>query len=106
MNARPAVPTIYNLTLAAADTEYSFSLPAGVVGLMFKSRNGLDIRWAWATGKVATPTAPFATLEAGQIYNLPASAVAGIASGSPPVLYLATDDAGGDVAEIEVWTTG
>lgn len=89
-------PTLYSITLTTADTEYSQALPAGLRALSFKARTNVAIRWAFATGKVATPTDPYETLQAGQTYfkeNLVSAAV---------TLYLASATAG-TVVEVEVW---
>ncbi|HOU13459.1 MAG TPA: hypothetical protein PKZ84_10100 [Anaerolineae bacterium] len=89
-------PTLYAVTLTSADTEYSQALPAGLRALSFKARGSVAIRWAFVTGKVATPTDPYETLEAGQTYfkeNLVGAAV---------TLYLASSTAG-TVVEVEVW---
>lgn len=89
-------PTLYAVTLTSADTEYSQALPAGLRALSFKARTSVAIRWAFATGKVATPTDPYETLAAGQTYfkeNLVGAAV---------TLYLASATAG-TVVEVEVW---
>ena len=58
--------TIYNVALTAADTEYSQQLPADTRGIEFQSRGGNAIRFAFETGKVAGPTAPYATLDGAQ----------------------------------------
>jgi hypothetical protein len=94
-------PTLYAVTLTSADTEYSQALPAGLRALSFKARTAAAVRWAFATGKVATdkvatPTDPYETLAAGQTYfkeNLVGAAV---------TLYLASATAGA-VVEVEVW---
>lgn len=89
-------PTVYNLTLTSADTEYSQALPANTKEVRFRCRTIYDVRYAWVTGKVATPTAPYLTLPAGSDYysdndNLAAQ-----------TLYLASSQAG-VIIEIECW---
>ena len=89
--------TIYNVTLTNADTEYSQALPADTRAFEFQCRTAYDIRYAWVTGKVATPTAPYQTLKAGAVkykenVNL-----------ATATLYLASDQAG-VIVEIEAWT--
>jgi hypothetical protein len=86
-------PTLYNATLTLANTEYSQAL-AACKGIEFQARTAVDIRFAFVTGKVATPTAPYMTLKAGQWY---------IFDGSPTTLYLASATAG-TVVEIIVWS--
>ena len=69
----PTVPATtineYNITLTLANTEYSQALPANTKKFIFQARTDVDIRYAFTTGKVATPTAPYFTLKAGMIYS-------------------------------------
>ena len=89
----------YNKTLTSADTEYSQALPTNCRGFEFQSRTEADVRFAFATGKVATPTAPYMTLKAGDYYvSFPLSQ-----GSSPETLYLASATAG-VVVEILAWT--
>lgn len=90
-------PTLYNLTLTSADTEYIQALPANTRALQFQCRTAYDVRYAFETGKVATPTAPYSTLKNPSVWykeNI-------LTSGS---LYLASSEAG-VIAEIEAWAT-
>jgi len=57
-------PTIYNVTMTNADQEYSQVLPAGTKKLAFHCRDGTAFRFAFETGKVAAPTAPYFTVRA------------------------------------------
>lgn len=87
---------IYNISLASADTEYSQALPAGMRKLAFRARTNQEVRYAFETGKVAGPTAPYATLKAAYEYfdeNIVAAS---------ETLYLASSVAG-VVVEVEVW---
>lgn len=86
-------PTVYNTTLTNADTEYSQAL-ASCKGIEFQARTSVDIRFAFVTGKVATPTAPYMTLKAGQWYYF---------DGSPTTLFLASATAG-TIVEIILWS--
>lgn len=61
--------TVVNLTLTNPDTEYSVSIPRGAREYSFQARTAQDIRFSWVTGKVATPTAPYATLKSGNSYT-------------------------------------
>ena len=92
-------PAVYNVTLTLADTEYSQALPANCRGFEFQCRTSHDVRFAFVTGKVAGPTAPYMTLKAGDwYYSGP------IAQGdAPSTLYLASGTAG-VVVEILGWT--
>ena len=87
----------YNVTLTNANTEYSQALPANCRKLILRCRTAYDIRYAWATGKVATPTAPYQTLRASAEYALDGIKVA---SG---IIYLASATAG-VVIEMEAWS--
>ena len=58
----PLVPTIYNVALVAADTEYSQAIPSGTrkIGISVQGGKSVDfLRLAFVTGKVAAPTAPY-----------------------------------------------
>ena len=89
-----ASPTLYNITITNADTEYSQAL-TDVKSIMFQCRGNYDVRYAFVTGKVATPTAPYMTLKAGAAYSEEFLNV------SSMTLYVAcvTDD---EVVELEV----
>ena len=95
----PATPTVYNVTLTILDTEYSQALPADCRFFEFQCQTAFDIRFAFVTGKVATPTAPYMTLKSGCYYYSPTINQAS----SPSTLYFATDEAG-VVVEIIAWT--
>jgi hypothetical protein len=94
-----STPTVYNVTLTNADTEYSQALPANTRGFEFQARSEALLRYAFATGKVATPTAPWLTLKAGDAYASPQLNQAA----SPSTLYLASPTAG-TIVEILSWT--
>ena len=90
-------PTVYNKTLTVADTEYSQALPSSTREIRFRCRTLFDVRFAWVTGKVATPTAPYLTLPAGSDYSSDDKDL------TAKKLYLASSEAG-VVVEISVWT--
>ena len=97
----PAVPEVttvaeYNITLTNANTEYSQALPANCRKVTFRCRTLAECRYAWITGKVATPAAPWQTLKAAADYG-----VDGIKSGG--TLYFASATAG-VVIEVEAWS--
>lgn len=73
-------------TLTLADTEYTVSIPA-CQGFEFMARTAVDVRFAFATGKVATPTDPYRTLPAGCVYAVEGNFTAF-------TLYLASSSAG------------
>lgn len=87
--------TVYNITLTNANTEYSQALPAGTKQVFIKCQTLYDIRYAWATGKVATPTAPYRTIGAGLSIGIDAVSL------TSTTLYLASSQAG-VIVEIEV----
>lgn len=89
--------TLYNVTLTNINTEYSQALPSVCRRLSFQNRAAKDARFAFVTGKVATPTAPYYTLKAGTSYD---SGPIHLASGT---LYVAGTQAG-NVVEIEAWS--
>ena len=89
-------PTVYNTTLTLADTEYSQALPANTKDFRFRCRTLYDVRFAWVTGKVATPTAPYLTLPAGSDYYSDQNSL------SSQTLYFASSQAG-VVVEMEVF---
>jgi hypothetical protein len=93
-----ATPTIYNVTLTSADTEYSQALPANCRAFELQCRSSNAIRVAFVTGKVATPTAPYISIKADGSY-----ASRDLSQGaSPSTVYLACA-AAGVVVEIVAW---
>lgn len=98
-NQQPPVttPTIYNITLTLANTEYTQALPANTREFRFICRTLYDVRFAWVTGKVATPIAPYLTLPAGADYYSDNDNLAS------QTLYLASSTAG-VIVELECWT--
>jgi len=94
-----AIPTTYNVTCTVADTEYSQALPANCRGFEFQARTEAIVRYAFVTGKVATPTAPYHTLKAGDYYFSPQINQAA----APSTLYVASPTAG-TVVELLAWT--
>ena len=91
-----ATPTLYNITLTDANTEYSQALSANTKKFSIHLRDFTAFRFAYASGKVAAPTAPYLTVPAGgeksEELIQPASLT----------LYFASSDAG-KIAEIEEW---
>lgn len=90
-------PTLYNVTITNADTEYSQALPANTKRFAVHLRDYTAFRAAFVTGKVAGPAAPFLTVVAGAELYEDKLDVTGL------TLYIAAP-AGTKVAEIEVWT--
>jgi len=90
-------PTIYNVMLTNANTEYSQALPAGTKKFTVKERNGNTFRLAFETGRVAAPTEPYLTVLSNQVYWEDHVYLTGV------TLYLAAP-VGGRVIEIVAWT--
>ena len=96
------VPFIYTVELTLANTEYSVALPTGTKQFSMQPRTMPDgsevtVRFAFETGKVATPTEPYATMKNGAPFNEYNLYCEGI------TIYLASSTAGA-VVEIVGWT--
>lgn len=95
--------TPLNLTLTDANTEYNLTLPAGckfASGSVFNSGRTARVafRYAFVTGKVAGPTAPYLTGLAGDFFHTPEKfCAAGL------VVYFASASAGA-IVEVETWS--
>lgn len=91
-------PTIYNITMTGADTEYSRVLPENTKYVEFRCRDpAITTRYAYETGKVATPISPYKTLLAGEIKSIERTNL------TSTTLYFASETAN-KIMEIEVWT--
>ena len=94
-------PSIFNVTLTAADTEYSQALPAGTKRFSISIRDGAaanNFRVAYVTGKVATPTAPYLKYPCTAEYY-----EEDLIFWDATTVYIAGSNAG-DVAQIIAWT--
>jgi hypothetical protein len=95
--------TLDSITLTVANTEYSKALPANCKKLTFRTVDstklnaGSDVRYAFVTGKVATPTLPFQMLDGGAVYSEPGLYLAS------STLYVAGVTAG-DIVLLEMWS--
>ena len=100
IDSKLAASTIneYAVTLTVVDTEYSQALPANTKGIEFVSRSGYPVRYAFTTGKVATPTGVYFTLKSNCAYESPATL-----NLSSKTIYFASDNAG-DVVELIAWS--
>lgn len=63
--------TALNQTCTVADTEYPIALPDGCQHFSIQCRTNDTVRFAFVTGKVAGPSAPYLTLKPGQTYTSP-----------------------------------
>lgn len=88
-----------NQTLTDANTEYSVALTGETIGFTMQARTAVDVRFAFTTGKVATPTSPYFTMKAGTSYELRLPE----ACKTAVTLYLASGVAG-TVVEILEWS--
>ena len=100
IDSKLAASTIneYAVILTVVDTEYSQALPANTKGIEFVSRGGYPVRYAFTTGKVATPTGVYFTLKSNCAYESPATLDL-----SSKTIYFASDNAG-DVVELIAWS--
>ena len=91
------------ITIVAANTEYSKALPTNCKKLTFRCvdstmlQAGSDIRYAFTTGKVATPTLPFQMLDGGAVYS------EGNLNLTSKTLYVAGITAG-NIVLLEMWS--
>lgn len=93
-------PVIQNVTMTLADTEYSLTLPANTKYFSIQCADGTAMRYAFVTGKVATPTAPYMTLLANGALNTPEKIA--VANGALTI-YFACGSAG-KIAQLLSWT--
>jgi len=92
-------PFIYNVTMTNADTEYSQALPAGCKSFSLSVQapdKTKYFRYAYVTGKVATPTAPY------KIYTCDVEAYQENVNLDAQTIYFACNEAG-KVMQIEAW---
>ena len=92
-----AAPVLFNQTLTAANTEYTITLPAGCTHFEMQARTNANVRFAFETGKVATPTAPYMTLKAGYTYSS-----YNLWGSQTLLVYVATPTAG-TIVELIAW---
>ena len=92
-----------SITLTAANTQYTKAIPENCKKLTFRVVDstmlnaGSDLRYAWATGKVATPVLPFMLLDGGSVYSESNLLL------TSKTLYVAGITAG-DIVLLEMWT--
>lgn len=97
MRAAAKTPTVTNKTLTNANEEYSHAFGAACKYWSIQCRTAFDVRYAFVTGKVAGPTAPYMTLKSGGAVNAPENW-----ENAGGTLYLASAQAG-VVVEILEW---
>ena len=91
-------PTIGTLNLLLADTEYYYTLPAGVKKFLAHTRDESAWRLAFVTGKVATPTEPYFTVPAGARYS------EDLIMGTGSIYLFAASDVANKCLEVIYWT--
>lgn len=94
---KPYEEVTYVVDVAAGNTEYSQLLPDNCRHVAIKCRTSVDLRVAFATGKVATPTDPYFTIPAGGSWASPEC----ITFGPGVTIYVAAASA--VKAEIVCW---
>lgn len=88
-------PTIANVTMTNANTEYSYALPANTKKFQFKERAGASsVKYSFTSGESGTV---YVTLPVGSTKYFEGSWLRGL------TVYFQCPDAG-KVLEIEVWT--
>jgi hypothetical protein len=93
-------PVIYNVALTNANAEYSQQLPVTCSRFAVRIQDGVgtdNFRIAYATGKVATPTAPFLKISADAEYE-----ERDVLGSAQLTLYIASSAAGKD-PQIIAW---
>lgn len=60
---KATTPVIYNVAMTDANGEYSQVLPANTKKYTIQTRDGTAFRMAFVTGKVATPTEPYFSID-------------------------------------------
>jgi len=98
----PVNPTVYNVTMTVADTEYSQQLSQYTKKFLVHTRDESVFRLAFETGYVATPTEPYLTIVGGARYWEDGLFLRVATTDWDGTLYFASDSAG-KVIEIVEW---
>lgn len=102
MPQRKVNSELFTKVLTDANTEVEQELPIATKSLRFQARTSVSVRYAFETGRVATPTAPFMTLKPDDVYEntgLDLTVKGGVTATS---IFLASAS-GGAIVEIETW---
>lgn len=86
----------YTIVMTNANAEYPLALPDGVKAIEIQSRDAVDVRMSFATGKVATPTESYRTIKSGALYTKELLYL------NVTTLYLACAS-GGKTVEVRAW---
>ena len=100
--SKPRNPTIYNVTMTLADTEYSQQLNQYTKKFLIHTRDESVFRLAFETGHVAAPAAPYLTVLANTRYYEDHIDVYVAIADWDGTLYFASS-AAGKVIEIVEW---
>ena len=65
----PTTPTVYNVPMDVANTEYSQALPTGTKKFTIKLRDSTAFRLAYETGKVYSPASKYLVINDGFGYS-------------------------------------
>ena len=95
-NLFSTIPEVFNVTLTVADSQYTQDLPDATKRFTVQCRTANDVRFAFVTGKVAGPVAPYETLKSNQSYYEDNLFI------EDTTIYLASSIAG-VVVEIIIW---
>lgn len=93
----PTTYTGYNVTMTDADHEYEQAITGTVRAYEIATRDRTAFRFSFATGKVATPTEPYKTIAANEVYWKEGVKL------TNPTFYFASASAG-KVIDLDVWT--
>jgi len=88
-------PTIFNVVLTTAGTEYSLAIPSGTKRIEIANRNGQQTRLAFSSGGTSVA---WLTISPGASYSEVDLAVTSL------TVYLQAPTASGSVAEIIAWS--
>lgn len=90
-----STPTIYNVDLTLAGTEYSLPIPSGTKRIQVRNRAGQLTRLAYAPGDTSVA---WLTITPGSVYSEVDLSVTAL------TVYLQAPSAAGTVAEVIAWS--
>jgi hypothetical protein len=109
MKSTALIPNVQAVTLTNGDQEYSLNLSPGCEKFTIKARTADVFRFAFVTGNVAGPTAPYATILAGNSYSSPEKyrvkmgTTKGQTAATTQTIYFASSTPG-VIVELAEWT--
>ena len=66
---RAKKPSVVNIKMVSADTEYPHKLPIGCKRFQIQCRDATDFRFATEMGKIAKPDPPYYTVKSGTVHR-------------------------------------